>query len=172
MNRYVCFYDKDKLEEIDFKSPSKKALQYAVGAIVIGIVGYLLGPLANLNVYSLSNLFFAVLLGLIVFGICFKSYLRLRKLHDAKVLVQSNIQEIEQQLFTLDKVKKNETLIGITKDHQLLIIGRNSEKNYFAYLATNKYLHYSPALLNENQENDFDNTLQGKKVFFKVRESL
>ena len=71
MNKYVNYYNRKTLEEIDFKKPGKKALIYGFSAIALGVFGCLLAPLANLNIYSEGNLFLAVVIGLVIFGICF-----------------------------------------------------------------------------------------------------
>ena len=172
MNRYVTYYDNQKLEELDFKKPGKKALLYGFSAIVIGIFGCFLAPLANLNIYSEGNLFFFFFFGLIIFGICFSSFLKLKRLHIAKLSALANVKEIEEKLFVENLVLPDETLIGITKDNQLFIMGRNKKKEYFTFLATHNYLHFSPAHLGEKQEIEFEQVLQGKKEFYVIKESL
>lgn len=172
MNRYLNHYDSQKLEELDFKKPGKKALIYGFSAVVLGIFGCLLAPLANLNIYSEGNLFFAVVIGLIIFGICFSSFLKLKRLHIAKLSALANVKEIEEKLFVENLVLPGETLVGITKDNQLFIMGRSEKKEYFTFLATHKYLHFSPAYLGDTQEVEFEEVLQGKKEFYVIKESL
>ena len=172
MNRYISLYDKQKLQDLDFIKPGRKALIYGISGIVLGIFGCLLAPLANLNNYSAGNLFLGAIIGLIIFSICFKSYLRLQRLHKAKVAMLGNIGEIENKLFSDLNVLPWETLIGLSKENALLILGRNKDSNYYVFIATNKYLHFSPVRMTEIQALDFEQSLQGEKMFFQVKESL
>lgn len=172
MNRYISLYDKQKLEDLDFIKPATKALLYGFLGIVLGVFGYLLAPLANLNDYSYGNLFLGVVIGLIIFGICFKSFLRLKRLHKAKIAMLGNIAEIENKLFVESGVNPWETLIGLSKENALLVLGRNKDSKYYVFIATHKYLHFSPVRMTENQALDFEHSLQGEKMFFQVKESL
>ena len=172
MNKYVNYYNRKTLEEIDFKKPGKKALIYGFSAIALGVFGCLLAPLANLNIYSEGNLFLAVVIGLVIFGICFSSYLKLKRLNTAKISVLANVKEIESKLFVENSVLPETTLIGITKDNQLFVMGRNADERYFTFIANHKYLHFSEAYLGQKQKEDLEQTLQGQKKFYVIKESL
>jgi hypothetical protein len=172
MNRYIDFYHEEKLERLNFKEPAKKALKYGLGGIALGVFGVLLAPLVNLNDYSIGNLLLGLFIGLVIFVICFRSFYKLKKLNSAKKILLTNIDEIEEKLFAENSVLREKTLLGVTDQNQLFIMGRNIEGKFFAYLATSKYLHYSPVRLAADQEKIFESLSNGEKPFFKIKESF
>ncbi len=172
MNKYIGFYDQSLLKDIAFKQLSKKALAYGVSAVAIGWISVLFYSFGNFREYSASYVFISLGISAIIMCLCFMSANKLKKLDAAKKNILGNLNEIENKLFVENSVLRNETLVGITKENQLFIMGRNSFGNFFTYLATNKYLHYSPVNLDQQQIIYFEKLLKGDKEFYKVKESL
>ena len=84
----------------------------------------------------------------------------------------ANVKEIESKLFVENSVLPETTLIGITKDNQLFVMGRNEDERYFTFIANHKYVHFSEAYLGQKQKEDLEQTLQGQKKFYVIKESL
>ena len=95
-----------------------------------------------------------------------------KRLNTAKISVLANVKEIESKLFVENSVLPETTLIGITKDNQLFVMGRNEDERYFTFIANHKYLHFSEAYLGQKQKEDLEQTLQGQKKFYVIKESL
>jgi hypothetical protein len=172
MNKYLDYYNRSNLESIEINRLASKALKYGSAAIVLGLVGCLLAPLANLNVYSVGNLLLGLIIGIIILGICLNSFFRLKNLHGAQQNLLGNVEEIEKKLFDENGVLPEKTLIGITKEKQLFIMGQNLQGAFFAYVATKSYLHYSPVIMTETQIIDFEKVVSGDKNFFELKESF
>ncbi len=168
MNKYLDFYSSEKLRDLKFNEAAKKALIFSLSGLALGFFGVLFAPIAQLNDFSFSNLFLGCSIGIIIFLICFSINLKLKKLNNAKQILQSNINEIENKLFVEESVLREKTLIGVSKENQLFIMGKNIEGEFHTYLATNDYLHYSPVKLDQFQVDLFDKTISGEKGFKEI----
>lgn len=172
MNKYLDYYQRDRLEKIDFSKRANKALKYGIGAILLSVIGCFLGPIAQLNDYSFDNFFFGFLIGLLVFFICFSSFRKLKKLEKAKSNIVAHIDEIENKLFDNLAIPSDQVLIGINEKNELFILGKNSIDEFFTFIASDKFLHFSPVIMSEKEKDYFISLITGSQNFYVLKESL
>src|SRR5690606_1467700 len=146
------------------------ALKFSILSNVVGVGGYGIGAIAGLNPFGNSVLYLGAIVGVIVGSICLASFMKLRKLALAKKIMLSQLSEIDEKLNTIGF--RNTPLIAITNQHCLAVIWEDTNSDYHAYIASNRYLHYSPVKMNEQELIEIQKIKNGNEQFYELREGL